>query len=60
MKSRICDICGYLLQMSSDGTVRLCCRRATFFGLPVPAMKKDSPKDPKDKANFVVVGSGAL
>ena len=33
---RICEVCGYTLQMSRDGTVRLCCRRATFFGLPNP------------------------
>jgi hypothetical protein len=37
MKPRVCEVCGYLLQMSSGGAVRLCCRRATFFGLPVPA-----------------------
>jgi hypothetical protein len=33
-------VCGYLLQVSSGGGVRLCCRRATFFGLPVPADRK--------------------
>jgi hypothetical protein len=33
---RICEVCGYTLQMNKEGTVRLCCRRATFFGLPNP------------------------
>jgi hypothetical protein len=23
--------------MSKDGNVRLCCRKATFFGMPIPA-----------------------
>jgi hypothetical protein len=43
--------------MSKDGNVRLCCRKATFFGMPIPAGggRENNPSAPSafEPANSV-------